>query len=175
MNFETTRLGGLYVVEFEPRADSRGAFAEAWNAKAWISAGMPFRVDQVNISSSTHKGTVRGMHWQEAPHGQKKIVRCVKGAAFDVAVDVRPGSPTYGEWAGIELHESGQKALFVPEGFAHGWQALENGSAIEYLTEGFWNKDSERGVSPINRKVSVQWPARVAHVIDRDLSWPALG
>lgn len=174
MEFEAARLGGVYVVKFEPRTDFRGAFTEVWNAKAWITAGLPFRVDQVNVSESTHRGTVRGMHWQAAPAGQKKLVRCLNGAVFDAAVDVRPGSPTYGEWVGIELYSDCGKALFIPEGFAHGWQALENMSSIEYLTEGFWNPEAERGVSPLNRKVDLQWPAKVEHIIDRDLSWPAL-
>jgi dTDP-4-dehydrorhamnose 3,5-epimerase len=174
MEFEASRLAGVYVVRFEPRTDFRGAFTEIWNAKAWITAGIPFRVDQVNVSESTHRGTVRGMHYQAAPFSQKKIVRCVRGAVFDVAVDIRPGSPTYGDWAGIELHDDSNSALYVPEGFAHGWQALEHGSSIEYLTEGFWDRDSERGVSPLNRKVGIQWPGKVEHVIDRDLGWPAL-
>lgn len=168
-----TKLSGLLVLESAVHKDFRGSFSEAWNARELERLGVPFRVDQVNVSESIKPGTIRGMHWQD-PNPQAKIVRCIRGQAMDVAVDVRKGSETYGEWVGIRLTAGDAYALLVPAGFAHGWQALEPFSAIEYLTEGYWEKGAERGVSPLNRMLDIRWPLAPAHVLDRDLSWPAL-
>lgn len=175
MRFESTPLLDLYVVSAEPRSDFRGSFTELWNRRDWETAGIHFQVDQVNVSESLRRGTVRGMHYQEAPAAQKKLVRCLRGEVFDAAVDVRPLSPSYGKWFGLKLSEEETRALYIPHGFAHGWQALVPGSAIEYLVDGLWSREHERGVSPLNRHVDIRWPLKVKHVIDRDLAWPALG
>lgn len=169
-----THLEGVFVVELAPRTDERGTFTETYNGKALLLAGVDLVVDQVNVSRSAKRGTVRGMHWQEAPFGQKKLVRAVRGAAYDVIVDVRPDSKTYGEWIAVELFPESWKSIFIPQGFAHGWQALEDGSEIEYCTEGLWRKEAERGVSPIDRKVGIKWITEIRNVAPRDLDWPAL-
>ncbi len=172
MEFEAARLKGLYVVRFEPRTDFRGAFTEVWNAKAWLAAGLPFRIDQVNVSESTHRGTVRGMHWQDAPHGQKKIVRCIRGAVFDVAVDIRPGSPTYGDWAGIELHDDSNLAFYIPEGFAHGFQTLVNNSEVLYQMSAPYVSESARGVRWNDPAFGIDWPPAERIIIARDQTYP---
>jgi dTDP-4-dehydrorhamnose 3,5-epimerase len=170
-----TRLEGVYVIELAPRSDERGTFCEAYNGKALLDAGIDLVVDQVNVSRSDKRGTVRGMHWQETPYGQKKLVRCTRGAAIDVIVDVRPDSKTCGEWIAVELFPEGWKSVFIPQGFAHGWQALEDQSEIEYCTEGLWHKESERGISPLDSKVGIRWVTEVKNVAPRDLGWPAFG
>lgn len=169
-----TRLEGVFVIELQPRTDERGTFAEVYNGKQFLDAGIDLVVDQVNVSRSAKRGTVRGMHWQETPFGQKKLVRAVRGAAYDVIVDVRPGSKTFGEWISVELFPEGWKSVFIPQGFAHGWQALEDQSEIEYCTEGLWRKDAERGISPLDSQVKIQWVTDVKNVALRDRDWPAL-
>src|SRR6266478_2089935 len=148
MRFIRTECEGLWVVEDEPRGDNRGSFTEAFRASEF--AGHGFRgVLMVNFSSSRRAGTVRGLHWQAPPHSQPKLVRCVRGSVYDVAVDVRPGSPTYGRHFGAALSEDNGLALCVPEGFAHGWQALVDGARIMYLVGGSeWRPESERGLRP---------------------------
>lgn len=173
VTFAKTRLDGVYVAQHKAFADPRGTFCEGYNRKEFLAAGMDFEVDQVNVSRSVKRGTVRGMHWQGFPCAQKKLVRCVKGAAYDVIVDVRPNSHTYGQWVGVELFPEGWISVLIPGGFAHGWQALEDGSEIHYLTEGIWNKESEHGLSPVDPVVGISWPTAVIGVADRDLNWPA--
>jgi len=169
-----TCLQGVLIVELAPRTDDRGTFAEVYNGKALLHAGVDLVVDQVNVSRSSKRGTVRGMHWQESPFGQKKLVRAVRGAAYDVIVDVRPESKTYGQWVAVELFPESWRSVFIPQGFAHGWQALEDGSEIEYCTEGLWRKDAERGVSPLDKAVGIKWVTDVKNVAPRDRDWPPL-
>lgn len=174
MKFEKTRIPGVLMVELDIRMDDRGIFAEAFNAEAFRQEGIPLRVDQMNLSVSARKGTVRGMHWQADPFGQVKLVRCVKGRAFDVAIDVRRNSPAFGSHVAVELTPANRRALYVPKGCAHGWQALVDGSEIAYLVEGFWNKHSEEGVRPDDPCAAVPWPVPPAFVSERDRTWPLL-
>lgn len=168
-----TCLAGVFIVELAPRTDDRGTFTETYNGKALLDAGVDLVVDQVNVSRSAKRGTVRGMHWQESPFGQKKFVRALRGAAYDVIVDVRPGSKTYGEWISVELFPESWRSVFIPQGCAHGWQALEDDSEIEYCTEGLWRKEAERGLSPFDKAVGIKWVTEARNVAPRDRDWPS--
>lgn len=173
MDLKQTELDGLFVVESRELVDGRGSFMEAWNRQVFLEHGIDFRPDQVNVSMSASAGTIRGMHWQAPPAGQKKLVRCIEGEVYDVVVDVRKDSPSYGRNYGIDLSGSSGRMLYIPEGFAHGWQALSRRSRIEYLVEGFWNKDAERGLPPTDRELDIPWARPMTAIAKRDEQWPA--
>lgn len=173
MNLKPTEIEGLFIVQPHERTDGRGSFVEMWNRAVFQEHGIEFHPDQVNVSLSVAVGSVRGMHWQAAPHGQKKLVRCLEGHVFDVAVDVRPGSSTRGQYLGVELGGGHSRMLYIPEGFAHGWQALEPRSKIEYLAEGFWNQKAEMGHPPADEAIGIRWPKMITAIAKRDQEWPA--
>lgn len=174
MKFERTAIDGVLRAEMDLRMDDRGIFAEAYNARDFAAAGVPFAVAQMNVSVSARRGTVRGMHWQAEPYGQAKLVRCVRGKAWDVVVDVRPGSPTYGRYAEFELTPGNRRAVLVPRGIAHGWQALQDGSEILYLVDGLWSREHERGLRPDDPRVGIPWPFPPSFLAERDATWPLL-
>lgn len=158
MNATKLDIEGLMV--FEPRVftDERGAFFESFNEARFREAtGFTGRFVQDNHSIS-HKGVLRGLHYQLPPHAQGKLVRVVAGAAFDVAVDIRKGSPTFGRWAGVELSAANRKQFWIPEGFAHGFLALEEGTEFLYKTTDFWNAASERSIRWDDPEIGVEWP-----------------
>lgn len=158
MNVQRLDIEGLMV--FEPRvfADERGAFFESFNeAKFREATGFTGSFVQDNHSIS-HKGVLRGLHYQVAPHAQGKLVRVVAGAVFDVAVDIREGSPTFGKWAGVELSATNRKQFWIPAGFAHGFLALEDGTEFLYKTTDFWHAESERSIRWDDPKIGVAWP-----------------
>jgi dTDP-4-dehydrorhamnose 3,5-epimerase len=173
MKIQKTPLHGLLLIEDEPRCDSRGSFLELFTTRAFIDLGLEFDIKQVNSSKSLEAGTVRGMHWQEYPKGQTKLVRCTAGAVLDVVVDVRPLSPTYGQHYSLSLSAGDGKALYVPKGLAHGWQALRDDSEIMYIVGGCgWEPASERGVRPMDQALKIQWRWPLVTVSERDSSWP---
>lgn len=169
MIFHKTGLDGLLLMEMELRYDHRGWFSEGWNAKDFN-----LRVDQVNFSTSSIKGTFRGLHYQADPAGQVKLVFCVRGKVEDVIVDIREGSPTYLRSVKVELAPDSGKAVFIPKGFAHGWLSLEPHSEIVYLVEGPWNKESERGLRFDDPAVDLSLPAPVKVISSRDAQWPLI-
>jgi dTDP-4-dehydrorhamnose 3,5-epimerase len=165
MNVQRLDIEGLVV--FEPRvfADERGAFFESFNeAKFREATGFDGSFVQDNHSIS-HKGVLRGLHYQVAPHAQGKLVRVVAGAAFDVAVDIREGSPTFGKWAGVELSATNRKQFWIPAGFAHGFLALEDGTEFLYKTTDFWHAASERSIRWDDPDIAVEWPLQGAPVV----------
>ena len=158
MEVQRLDIEGLMV--FEPRvfADERGAFFESFNeAKFREATGFDGQFVQDNHSIS-HKGVLRGLHYQLPPHAQGKLVRVVAGAAFDVAVDIRQGSPTFGKWAGVELSAANRKQFWIPAGFAHGFLALEDGTEFLYKTTDFWHAESERSIRWDDAEAGVEWP-----------------
>jgi dTDP-4-dehydrorhamnose 3,5-epimerase len=172
MHFRKTDLAGAWVIDPNPHDDVRGRFMRAWCAREFAEHGLDFVPVQANMGFSLSKGTVRGMHFQEEPALEAKLVRCTRGGIFDVVLDLRPNSPTYGKWCGIELSANNGQMLFVPECCAHGYQTLEDGAEIYYMTSGFYTPSSVRGVRFDDPAFSIRWPLLVTVVSDQDLSWP---
>jgi dTDP-4-dehydrorhamnose 3,5-epimerase len=172
MIFTPAGLDGAYTVEMERRADARGWFARAWCAEELAALGLAAAVAQANVARTARRGTVRGLHWQAAPHGEAKLVRCTRGAVFDVAVDLRPASPTHGRWIGVELGEEDGRMLYVPEGCAHGYQALADDAEVTYLVSAPHVPSAERGVRWDDPAFGIRWPLEADSVSARDLSWP---
>jgi dTDP-4-dehydrorhamnose 3,5-epimerase len=171
MIFSPAKLHGLYAIELEKRGDSRGYFARAWCAKEFSDHNLPAFV-QTNMSMCAQKGTIRGLHWQADPFGEAKYMRCIRGAVFDVAVDVRRDSPTFGKWFGIELTAENRKAVFVPAGCAHGYQALTDDTEVIYSSSCVYTPHAERGIRWSDPAFEIEWPIREAVVSEKDSKWP---
>ena len=173
MRFTETAVDGCFVVDLEPFSDERGFFARAWCADEMTEAGAASEVAQINMSRSEQAGTIRGLHWQTEPHGEAKFVRCLAGRVFDVCVDVRPDSPTFMKWAGVELTPQNRRAFSVPAGCAHGYQALDDGSEVLYLVSSRYEPGVERGLRWNDPAFGIEWPlAESAVVSDKDGAWP---
>jgi dTDP-4-dehydrorhamnose 3,5-epimerase len=171
--FTELELAGAYVLDLERREDERGFFARAWCANELAEHGLETRLAQANVSFNRLKGTVRGMHLQEPPHAEVKLIRATRGAVYDVIVDVRPDSPTRGRWAGVELSAENGRALYVPEGFAHGYQTLENGTETFYLVSEFYAPGAERGLRWDDPRLGIEWPQPGGAIVsEKDRSWP---
>jgi dTDP-4-dehydrorhamnose 3,5-epimerase len=161
------------VVELERHEDERGFFARIWDPGELGSAGMTPDLAQASISRSTRAGTLRGMHFQASPHEEAKLVRCVRGAIFDVVLDLRPDSTTYLAWYGVRLDEDNGKALYVPEGCAHGFQTLVQDSDVLYLISSPYVAESSSGVRWDDPAFAIEWPEAAERTIgERDLAWP---
>lgn len=172
MRFEQLGLSGACVVHLEERTDDRGFFARAWCKKEFEEAGLNAEVVQANISYNRKKGTLRGLHYQVEPHGETKLVRCTKGAIYDVIVDLREASNTYRQWFGIELSDRNRRMLFVPEGFAHGFQTLADDSEVFYQVTEYYTPGAERGARFDDPAFTIQWPLPVTVISEKDASWP---
>jgi dTDP-4-dehydrorhamnose 3,5-epimerase len=170
-----TILPGVKLVRASALSDARGSFTEILSASGPLASLGTGPVVQVNLSESERAGTVRGMHWQAYPHGQDKLVYCMRGRVFDVAIDVRQGSSSRCQYIGVHLSEDEPVGLFVPSGFAHGWQALTDRARILYVVFGAsWTPASERGTRFDDEAVRIGWPIPVTLVSDRDRTWPSL-
>jgi dTDP-4-dehydrorhamnose 3,5-epimerase len=174
MIFHPTKLKGAFIVEMEPRSDHRGYFGRAYCAKEFAAHGIEPRVVQANMSGTLQKGTVRGMHYQLAPASEPKFIRCVRGAIYDVIIDMRADSPTYLEHVGVELTAANRRAIYVPDLFAHGHQALVDDVEIFYLVGEFYTPGCEQGVRFDDPRVGIQWPLPVTVVSEKDTGWPLL-
>jgi dTDP-4-dehydrorhamnose 3,5-epimerase len=172
MIFTETMLPGAFLVDAEPHEDTRGFFARAWCAREFEQHGLTTRVAQVNMASNLRRGTLRGMHYQSVPHAETKFVRCTRGALYDVIVDLRPNSPTYTQWFGIELSFANRRALYVPEGFAHGYLTLVDETEAFYQVSEFYAPDAEQGVRWNDPAFAIEWPLEVHVISEKDLSWP---
>lgn len=172
MDFNTTTLDGARLIDLKPHGDARGYFARGFCANEFAEAGLETRFVQQNMSFSATKGTLRGMHRQDPPHAEVKLVRCVRGALFDVIIDLRPDSPTYMKWEGFELTVDNMRALYVPAGFAHGFQTLVDDVEVTYLVSAFYAPQSENGVRWNDPAFKIDWPAPVSVMSDKDKSWP---
>lgn len=155
--FTPFELPGLLVVETDAFPDERGYFLEAFRAKDFLAQGIPPFV-QDNVSRST-KGVLRGMHYQKRPKGIGKLIRCVRGAVWDAAVDIRKGSPTFGKWAALELSEENRRMLWVPEGFAHGFYTLSDVADVVYKVTDYWSQEHDRGILWSDPAVGIRWPS----------------
>lgn len=171
MIFTETGLPGAYVVGIKPIEDDRGFFARGWCRKEFQEAGLNPDLVQVNLARSHQKGTLRGLHLQIPPHAEAKLARCTRGAIFDVLVDLRPDSPTFKRWFGLELSEDNHQMLYVPEGFAHGYQTLTDGAEMLYQTSQFYAGGSARGVRYDDPAFGIEWPLPVSVISDADRRW----
>ena len=175
MIFRNSEIAGAYVVELERNVDSRGCFSRAFCTAAFAQEGIHFEVVQANLSLNLLKGTLRGMHYQERGTGESKLVRCIKGAVWDVIIDMRVESPTYLRHVGVELSAENGLSLYVPEFVAHGTLALSDGAEILYLMGGFHNPAKALGFRFDDPDAGIVWPHDVSVVSQRDLDWPAIG
>jgi len=177
MKLWATPIDGIWEVETEIRRDTRGSFARLFCAEAFEAAGaLPSgtRFVQVNLSVTTRRGTVRGLHLQRAPALECKLVSCIGGRVFDVAVDLREGSPTFGRWHGVELAGEDGRALLIPPGCAHGFQALTDGAQLVYQHTAMWAADCEDGVCHDDPRLAIAWPLPVTLLSPRDARLPRL-
>jgi dTDP-4-dehydrorhamnose 3,5-epimerase len=173
MNFCSTPLQGAFVVELEPHRDDRGGFARTFCEQEFAAHGLATHYPQANLSWNGKRHTLRGLHWQAAPHGEDKLVRCSAGAIYDVIVDLRHGSPSRLAWFGVELTAANRKALYVPRGCAHGFLTLQDDSEVSYSMSARYVPASSRGLRFDDAKLGIRWPAPPAVISERDLTLPA--
>lgn len=167
-NFHPAPLEGIWRVTRKPIVDARGFFSRFYCAEAFAAIGLGMPLAQINHSLSRHCGTVRGMHFQHPPHGETKIVTCMAGRIFDVAVDLRHGSRTFLQWFGTELSAANQESLVIPPGFAHGFQTLEDDTEILYLVSAAYNAEAEDGLNPFDPALNIGWPLKASEISSRD-------
>jgi dTDP-4-dehydrorhamnose 3,5-epimerase len=167
-----TGFSGLYLIELERIEDERGMFARSFCMAELGAAGIDFPIVQANISFNNFSGTVRGMHFQRDPHAEGKIVRCTRGALFDVVIDLRPGSETFCQWFGTELNADNRSALLIPPGFAHGFQTLSDATEVHYLMSAAYSPESASGVRYDDPAFAVEWPIAVSSISEKDRQWP---
>jgi dTDP-4-dehydrorhamnose 3,5-epimerase len=173
MNITETKIKGVFVVEPRRFEDERGFFAPSFRAADFAERGMESRFVETNISFSRRRGTIRGMHYQAAPHGQAKLVRCTRGAVYDVAVDLRPDSETYGQWVAAELTDENRRMLYVPGDCGHGFQTLADDTEVFYMVSSPYNPASGRGFRWDDPAFRVEWPDTEERVvIERDRLYP---
>ena len=174
MKFEPTPLKGAWIITLEPIRDDRGCFARTFCQKEFEAHGIPSPVAQCNVSFNAQAGTMRGMHLRREPMAESKVVRCIRGALYDVIVDLRPESPTYLQHFGIELTQDNLKALFVPENFAHGFLTLEDQTEAFYMMSEFFTPGCETGLRYNDPSLGIEWPIEPRIVSEKDKSWPLL-
>ena len=173
MTFTETPLPGAYIIEPDQFRDERGFFARSWCRDELARQGLDPSVAQMNISYNFRRGTLRGMHFQQSPHEEVKIVRCTRGRVFDVLLDLRPESPTYLKWFGVELSADNYRMLYIPKRFGHGYQTLEDHSDIFYLVSAFYAPAHASGVLYNDPAFGIHWPLEVSEISEKDRSWPA--
>jgi dTDP-4-dehydrorhamnose 3,5-epimerase len=172
MKFNETALKGAFVIEINQLTDERGFFGRSWCKREMEEHGLNGNVVQANTSFSKTKGTLRGMHYQKHPHEETKLIRCTKGAIYDVIVDLRKDSPTYLQWFGIELSETNYKMLYVPEKFAHGFISLTDDAEVTYLVTEFYTPGAEAGLRFNDPKLKIDWPLDVTVISEKDKQHP---
>ena len=172
MIFSETPLPGAWIVDVEPAEDERGSFARTYCEREFAKRGLATRFPQCNVSYNRRAGTLRGLHYQAAPHAEVKLVRCTSGAIADVIVDLRRGSPTRLGWFALELNAGTRRALYIPEGFAHGFITLEDGTEVSYQMGEFYDPSAARGIRWDDPAIGIGWPRRPAVISTRDAGYP---
>jgi len=172
VKFSECGVRGAWLVEPSPHEDARGRFMRAWCSREFAEHAIGFTPVQSNMGLSLRKGTMRGLHYQIAPALEAKLVRCTRGAIFDVVVDLRPASPTYHQWYGTCLSMDNGRMLYVPEGCAHGCQSLEDMTEFLYMASAFYAPGEARGVRYDDPAFGIRWPLPVSSISDQDRSWP---
>ena len=174
MRFTETAIRGAFIVDLEPHADDRGFFSRAFCAREFAEHGMTTTISQVNTSFNHRRGTLRGLHYQDEPAPEAKLVRCVSGAIFDVLVDMRPGSPTYLQHVSVELTAANRRQLFIPELCAAGYQTLADDTEVTYQVSEFYTPETERGMRYDDPVLGIDWPLPVSAISTKDAAWPLL-
>ena len=173
MNFTPTPISGAYVISLTPYVDGRGYFARMWCEQEFSDHGLHARMVQSNVSVSRRRGTIRGIHFQRAPHEEAKLVRCARGAIYDVVVDLRPNSATFRQWHAVHLEAGDQRICYVPEGCGHGFQTLLDESEVNYLTSACYAPQHSAGVRYNDPAFGIEWPLPVTNLSPADTQWPA--
>jgi dTDP-4-dehydrorhamnose 3,5-epimerase len=173
MRFTPTTLRDAVLIDLDKRADPRGWFARTFCEAEFAAQGLATRFVQANASANPQAGTLRGMHFQHAPHAEVKVVRCTRGAVFDAIIDLRPDSASFGRWEGFELTAANGRMLYVPEGFAHGYLTLADDSEVAYLVSYPYTPGAEGGLRYDDPAFGVAWPRAVTVISDKDAAWPA--
>lgn len=172
MRLEETSFNGLYLIKEEPHADERGFFSRVLCQEFLRDNGLSTNVVQINMNYCEFAGTLRGLHYQNPPYSETKIVRCVKGRVYDVVIDLRQGSDTFGQYYSIELFDGDLTQLYIPKGFAHGYQALEPKSQIIYFVDSFYQPSSEAGIRYDDTPFNIKWPLDIECISDKDRAIP---
>ena len=171
MIFSETELPGAFVIDLEKIEDERGFFARAWCQRELRDHGLESRIAQCNMSFNKRKGTLRGMHFQRPPHEEVKLIRCIRGALYDVIIDLRPESAANKRWIGVELTAENRRMLYVPRGFAHGFQTLEEDTETFYMVSEFYTPGAESGVRWDDPSFGIDWPLPPSEISDKDQQW----
>ncbi len=172
LKFSEISLKGAYILDLELKEDERGFFAASWSKEEFARRNLDADLVECNVSFNKLKGTVRGMHYQAEPYGQTKLVRCTNGSIYDVIIDLRPGSPTFKHWEGFELNCANRRMLYIPRGFAHGFQTLEDATEVLYQMSQPFNAAAGRGVRWNDPAFGVSWPLPVSVISPRDRDYP---
>ena len=172
MIFLSTALPGAYLIHPQPHGDERGSFVRTWCQQEFAAHGLTDLPVQTSVSYNHRRGTLRGMHWQAAPHAESKMVRCTRGAIYDVIIDLRPDSPTFMGWIGLELSWLNRAQLYVPKGCAHGFQTLEDNTEVSYQISELYAPEAGRGVRYDDPAFSINWPLPVRAISSQDRMWP---
>ena len=172
MIFTETSVSGVWTIDLDRRSDERGFFARTWDSSELAERGLNARLAQCSISYNARRGTLRGMHYQAAPHEEAKLVRCTSGAIFDVALDLRPSSASFKGWFGVELTAENRRALYVPEGCAHGFLTLTDDAEVLYQISDVYAPDAARGVRWDDPVFGIDWPGQVVVITERDRTYP---
>ena len=172
MTFHETRLPGVFEIHIEPKADDRGFFARTWCQAEFETQGLHPGLVQCSVFFNTRRGTLRGMHYQAQPHAEAKLVRCTRGAVYDVVIDLRPGSTTYKGWIAVVLSSDKRNMVYVPHGCAHGFLTMVNESEVFYQMSEFYCAEAARGVRWNDPAFQISWPGTVEVISERDRSYP---
>lgn len=175
MRFSSLAIAGAWLVEIEPHGDIRGSFARTFCAREFAEHGLATNYPQHSRSRNFARGTLRGMHYQRSPHAEAKLVSCTRGAIFDVCLDLRRDSPTFLHWQGLDLSDENGRQFYIPEGCAHGFQALTDDSEVTYRISEYYEQSASAGVRYDDPRFAIRWPLPVASISDRDRDWPDFG
>lgn len=172
MKIIKTKIEGVFIIEPDTKIDGRGYFSRIFAKEILKKSNINYNIVHINRSLTKKKGIVRGIHYQIKPRQEDKITQCLMGAIFDVAVDLRPSSPTFGKWVGVELSESNKKMILVPKGCAHGFQTIKKNCVIEYLVSEYYSPEHERGVLWNDPFFNIKWPIKNVTLSEKDKKWP---
>jgi dTDP-4-dehydrorhamnose 3,5-epimerase len=172
MQFQPTALTNVWLVELEPICDQRGSFSRTFCVHEFSAHGLETNFPQHSVSMSARRGTLRGLHYQREPYGEAKVVRCLRGTIWDVIVDIRPGSPTFRRWQGIELSGDNGRQLYVPKGVAHGYQTLTDDVEVNYMISNFYVAEAAAGLRYDDPAFRIEWPLPISVISDKDRRWP---